>query len=82
MRAMGVIFVHFDLVFRKILDTLYHKKAIKFYLYRLLARRLCAFDIFSLLNPSISLGTLLEPIANVLNALFCIKILRLKSRGF
>ena len=30
MRAMGVIFVHFDLIFRQILDTLYPKKALKF----------------------------------------------------
>ena len=30
MRAVGVIFVHFDLAFGQILVKLYHKKALKF----------------------------------------------------
>ena len=74
MHTVGVIFVHFDLAFGQILVKLYLKKVLKFYLYRLLVRRLCAFDIFSLLNPSISLSTLLEPIAKVLKCAILHKI--------
>ena len=46
MRAMGVIFVHFDLVFGQILVKLYHKKALKFYLYRLLVGIYALADVF------------------------------------
>lgn len=82
MRAVGVIFMHFDLAFGQILVKLYLKKRLNF-IYIAFRLGACALaDVFTCLNSSISLGASSRLIANALNTLFCIKFLWLKSRGF
>lgn len=52
---MGVIFVHFDLVFRQILGTLYSKKRLNFIHIAFWLGACALADVFCLLNSSTSL---------------------------
>jgi len=74
MRAVGVIFVHFDLAFGQILVKLYLKKALKFIYIAFWLGDCALADVFNLLNSSTSLGVSPRLVASLLNALFCIKI--------